>query len=84
MSSDSSVIERSLRTPAAFGELIHRHAPVVHRYAARRVGDVVADDVTSETFLVAFDDATDSSLLNRMHGRGCWASPPTSRIAAGC
>lgn len=49
------MIERSLRTPAAFGELFHRHAAGLHRFVARRAGDAVADDVTSETFLVAFE-----------------------------
>ncbi|WP_426979985.1 RNA polymerase sigma factor (plasmid) [Pseudarthrobacter sp. O4] len=32
-----------------------RHASIIYRYAARRAGDFVADDVTSETFLVAFE-----------------------------
>ncbi|HWH97843.1 MAG TPA: sigma-70 family RNA polymerase sigma factor, partial [Pseudolysinimonas sp.] len=32
-----------------------RHAALMHRYAARRVGRVAADDVMSETFLVAFE-----------------------------
>lgn len=55
MSSDSSVIEGSIATPALFGELFHRHAKAIHRYVARRAGDAVADDVTSETFLIAFE-----------------------------
>lgn len=38
-----------------FGDLYDRHAAVIYRYAARRAGDFVADDVTSETFLVAFE-----------------------------
>lgn len=55
MSTDSSVIQRSLQTPTAFGELFHRHAAGLHRFVARRAGDAVADDVTSETFLIAFE-----------------------------
>ena len=54
MSNDNNVIERSMSDPSAFGEIFHRHAPVLHRYVARRAGETVADDVTSETFLVAF------------------------------
>jgi DNA-directed RNA polymerase specialized sigma24 family protein len=30
------------------------HAPSVHRYAARRLGEQTADDVVAETFLAAF------------------------------
>lgn len=55
MSSDSDIIERSMRTPSVFAELFHRHAASVHRYAARRAGNDAADDVTSETFLIAFE-----------------------------
>lgn len=49
------MIEASLDRPAIFGELFRRHAPSIHRYAARRAGTAAADDVTSETFLVAFE-----------------------------
>ncbi|WP_286346436.1 RNA polymerase sigma factor [Frondihabitans sucicola] len=38
-----------------FSELYDRHAATIHRYAARRVGPQVAEDVMSETFLVAFE-----------------------------
>ncbi|QAV70175.1 sigma-70 family RNA polymerase sigma factor [Salinibacterium sp. UTAS2018] len=55
MNNDSGVIERSLREPAAFGELFHRYAASLHRYVARRAGEPLADDVTSETFLIAFE-----------------------------
>ncbi|MFT4232992.1 MAG: RNA polymerase sigma factor [Leucobacter sp.] len=55
MSTDSELIEQSMEDPARFGELFHRHAPSIHRYVARRTGGTVADDVTSETFLVAFE-----------------------------
>ena len=44
-----------MHEPRAFGEIFHRHAPGVHRYVARRAGGTVADDVTSETFLIAFE-----------------------------
>ena len=55
MSPDNEVIERSVREPAVFETLYARHATSVYRYAAQRLGDHAADDVMSETFLVAFD-----------------------------
>ena len=54
MSTDSEIIRRSRDTPAAFAELYDRHAAVIHRYASRRIGEA-ADDIMSETFLVAFE-----------------------------
>jgi RNA polymerase sigma factor (sigma-70 family) len=50
---DAEVIGRSLTDPGQFAVLFDRHAPSVHRYLSRRVGDL-ADDLLSETFLVAF------------------------------
>ncbi|WP_253259132.1 RNA polymerase sigma factor [Subtercola boreus] len=55
MSTDSDIILRSRASPALFGQLYERHARTIHRYAARRAGENVADDIMSETFLVAFD-----------------------------
>ncbi|MFD9431354.1 RNA polymerase sigma factor [Streptomyces sp. NPDC060002] len=51
---DASVIADSLTRPESFGELYHRHAAVIHRYAARRLGEDAAEDITAETFLAAF------------------------------
>lgn len=51
---DASVIVRSLDEPALFGEVFRRHAPALHRYAARRLGGPDADDVVAETFHTAF------------------------------
>jgi RNA polymerase sigma factor (sigma-70 family) len=53
-SSDGDIIIRSLDQRAAFAELYDRHQRSVYRYAARRIGQLYAEDVTSETFLVAF------------------------------
>lgn len=40
---------------AAFGELYDKYVDVVHRYVLHRLGDrVIAEDLTSETFLRAF------------------------------
>jgi len=54
VSTDSEIIRRSRDTPAAFAELYDRHAAIIHRYASRRIGEA-ADDIMSETFLVAFE-----------------------------
>lgn len=54
MSTDSEIIRRSLDAPAAFAELFERHARVIGAFAARRVGSDAAEDVLSETMLVAF------------------------------
>lgn len=68
MSTDSEIIRRSLEHPAAFAEVFDRHARAVNSFAAYRVGRNVAEDVLSETFLVAFrrradfDTGTDSAL----------------------
>jgi RNA polymerase sigma-70 factor (ECF subfamily) len=54
VSTDSELIRRSRASPSEFGELYERHATTIHRYAASRAGVSIADDVMSETFLVAF------------------------------
>lgn len=55
VSTDNEVIERSSGEPGAFALLYDRHAPAIYRYAARRIGGDGAEDVMSETFLVAFE-----------------------------
>jgi RNA polymerase sigma factor (sigma-70 family) len=54
VNTDSEIIQRSLGQPRAFAELFDRHAGVVGRYAARRLGADAGEDILSETFLVAF------------------------------
>lgn len=51
---DAAVIERSWHEPEAFAVLYDRHAAPIHRFAGRRLGGQLADDVTAETFLAAF------------------------------
>ena len=51
---DAAIIEASHANPEAFAELFDRHAPVIHRYIARRIGPQIAEDVAAETFLAAF------------------------------
>ncbi len=50
---DAELVARSLQEPEHFAALFDRHASAVHRYLGRRVGDL-ADDLLSETFLIAF------------------------------
>lgn len=54
MTTDSSIIRRSLSDPPAFAELFERHASAIGRFAAQRVGSDGGQDVLSETFLIAF------------------------------
>ncbi|MFI6326223.1 RNA polymerase sigma factor [Nonomuraea sp. NPDC050556] len=51
---DSTLIGNSVGDPELFASLFDRHADEVHRYAARRLGPELAEDVTAEVFLVAF------------------------------
>jgi RNA polymerase sigma-70 factor (ECF subfamily) len=51
---DAVAIRASLQDPGAFAGLFDRHAALIHRYLARRVGRETADDLVAETFLIAF------------------------------
>jgi len=51
---DAAIIERSWRDTAAFGLLYDRHAVALYRYAQRRLGPDIAQEVVAETFLAAF------------------------------
>jgi RNA polymerase sigma factor (sigma-70 family) len=50
---DHDILRTSLHRPEVFARIFDRHAPAIHRYLGRRVGDH-ADDLLSETFLTAF------------------------------
>jgi RNA polymerase sigma-70 factor (ECF subfamily) len=52
--SDAELIRLSGADPETFGRVFDRHAAIIHRYLARRAGRMLADDLTAETFLVAF------------------------------
>jgi DNA-directed RNA polymerase specialized sigma24 family protein len=58
LADDATVIERSLTEPDRFALVFDRHAPHIHRYLARRVGQQAADDLVAETFLTAFRKRT--------------------------
>ena len=51
---DHDLIRLSAADPEAFGQIFDRHAATIHRYLARRAGHALADDLTAETFLIAF------------------------------
>jgi RNA polymerase sigma factor (sigma-70 family) len=52
---DATRLRASLADPAVFSVVFDDYFDVVYRYAARRVGPMVAEDITAETFTVAFD-----------------------------
>jgi RNA polymerase sigma-70 factor, ECF subfamily len=52
--SDAELIAASAGEPESFAAIFDRHAGELHRFAARRLGDAIAEDVVGETFLVAF------------------------------
>lgn len=54
LTDDAALIERSRTEPEAFAAIFDRHATEIHRYASRRLGAALAEDVVGETFLVAF------------------------------
>lgn len=53
-SDDAAVISASITAPERFAEVFDRHAPLIFRYLARRVGRQYAEDLTAEVFLTAF------------------------------
>jgi RNA polymerase sigma factor (sigma-70 family) len=51
---DNRLVEESLANPAVFAVLFDRHYERIWRYACRRAGPAIADELASETFLRAF------------------------------
>lgn len=54
LADDATLIRLSMTEPEAFAAIFARHAPQIHRFAARRLGAGLAEDVVGEVFLVAF------------------------------
>ena len=54
VSSDAECLARSLNEPIAFELIFDRHFGAVHRYLHRRAGRELADELTAETFALAF------------------------------
>lgn len=55
VSSDSEAIVTSATNPAKFAVIFDRHFDAIHGYLRRRIGDDLADELASQTFLIAFD-----------------------------
>ncbi|ROR90896.1 RNA polymerase sigma factor [Nocardioides aurantiacus] len=53
--SDAELFAASVATPRLFGAVFDRHAPEILRYLTRRVGPQDAEDLLSQTFLVALE-----------------------------
>src|SRR5690349_12970993 len=51
---DAAAVQRSVQEPEYFVAIFDRYYARIHGYAARRLGQSLADDVASETFLIAF------------------------------
>jgi RNA polymerase sigma-70 factor (ECF subfamily) len=51
---DAAIIERSIQEPDHFAAVFDRYYPEIHGYVVRRLGQSMADDTASETFLIAF------------------------------
>src|ERR1700733_1522706 len=54
MLDNAAIIRLPLTEPERFEVLFQRHAPTIQRYLVRRLGADAADDIVSETFLLAF------------------------------
>jgi RNA polymerase sigma-70 factor, ECF subfamily len=54
VASDADYLARSLGEPTAFEPIFDRHFGAVHRYLHRRAGRDLADELTAETFALAF------------------------------
>jgi RNA polymerase sigma factor (sigma-70 family) len=52
---DADLIERSWDRPERFADVFDRYYRAIHGYVSRRLGPALADDLASETFLIAFD-----------------------------
>ena len=55
---DGPIIAESLTDPAQFGLIFDRHYDAIHRYLAQRVGWDLAEDLTANVFLTAFQSRT--------------------------
>jgi RNA polymerase sigma-70 factor (ECF subfamily) len=53
--SDGESIRASLQEPARFRLIFDRHMTAVYRYLYRRVGPDAVEELTADTFVVAFD-----------------------------
>jgi RNA polymerase sigma factor (sigma-70 family) len=59
---DNEIIAASLEDPAHFSIIFDRHFRRIHAYLQRQLGPDLADELASQTFLVAFDKRKDFAL----------------------
>jgi RNA polymerase sigma-70 factor (ECF subfamily) len=52
---DAAILARSRVDADAFRAVFERHFDAVHRFVCARLGAALADDIASETFLIAFE-----------------------------
>lgn len=72
-SQDNEAIAASLDDPARFSAVFDRHFQPIHRYLQRQLGRDLADEISAQTFFVAFDkresfDVTYESALPWLYG----------------
>ncbi|WP_433153237.1 RNA polymerase sigma factor [Actinomadura nitritigenes] len=65
---DAELIDRSRNQPEVFSGIYERHARRLRGYVARRLGPDAADDIVSETFLIAFRRRGDYDLTREDAG----------------
>ncbi len=66
------------RDEAAFGEIVRRHGPVVHRVCRRLVDASLADDAFQATFLIL---ATRANTVQRADSLGSWLVGVAGKVA---
>lgn len=71
---DGEIICRSLEQPAAFAEVYDRHERIVFRYAARRLGASLAEDIASRQTAEPADGTSRRRLRIRSGSSRCSAA----------
>ena len=66
LTTDGEILADSIDNAASFAVIFDRHFDAVHSYLQRRIGPDLAEELSSQTFLVAFDQRSryDSSIAN--------------------
>ena len=74
---DARIVSNSLDDPESFGKIYDKYASEILRFAARRLGVDAALDVTADTFLIAFQTGSASTIEPAAPARGCMGSLTT-------
>ena len=72
--SDSGVIEESLIDPAVFAVLFDRHYERIWRYACRRAGPAIADELATRRLCARSLHEPNTTEVDWMRARGCMGS----------